>query len=207
MPTTGIPITFKGQARFNVSNAQHAIAACYLTGIDLEVIRAAMGTFHAGYDSTPGRMNIFDELPFRVIMDFAHNPAGYSKLCEFVDQQIVPGRKVVAFGGTGTRPDETLKKMAASLAGHFDFYFCREHVRRGKDGEKRRRPVAHIMHQGLLEAGISDEQITVLTKGKDVVFEIFDACAPGDLLVMLTSYVEMHLLPGYISEYADRHST
>ncbi len=50
-----------------------------------------------------------------------------------------------------------------------------------------------------------DQQIAVLTKGKDVVFEIFDACAPGDLLVMLTSYVEMHLLPGYISEYAGRN--
>jgi len=204
MTTSSIPITIEGQARFNVSNAMHTVAACYLNGVSIDVIRSAMGSFRAGYESTPGRLNIFDQLPFRVIMDFAHNPDGYQKLCEFVDQQHVTGRKVVAFAGTGTRPEETLKKMAASLAGHFDFYFCKEHVRRDKDGEDRRKPVAHIMRQGLLEAGVTDTQIAVRTKGKEVVFEIFDSCAPGDLLVLITSYVEMHQVPGYITEYAEQ---
>ena len=206
MATARIPITFDGHARFNVSNAMHTVAACYLSGIGLDIIRSAMSSFQTGYDSTPGRLNIFDELPFRVIMDFAHNPDGYVKLCEFIDQQIVSGRKIITFAGTGSRPDKTLKKISASIAGHFDFYFCREHVRRKKDGKERRKPVAHVMHQGLLESGVNDEQITVLTKGKEVLFEIFDACAPRDLLVVVTSHVEMHLLPGYIKEYATRIS-
>lgn len=134
-------------------------------------------------------------------MDFAHNPHGMEKLCEFTDRQDVPGRKLVAFSGSVDRADETIRKMGRAVAGHFDFYFCKEYVyRKGKAPRK----TAHLVQQGLLQAGVAEQQTVVMGKGKDVIFEIFGACQPGDLLVMLLGHVEKHQLPGYIEEYAGR---
>ncbi|MCW8926453.1 MAG: Mur ligase family protein, partial [Xanthomonadales bacterium] len=199
MPVAQIPATFDGTARFNTSNAMHAVVAAYLAGVEEDMIRTAMATFKNSYQGTPGRLNVFDDLPFRIVMDFAHNPDGMEKLCEFTDQQVVPGRKLVAFSGTVDRADETIRKMGRVVAGHFDFYFCKEYV---YSQGKAPRTTAHLLHQGLLQAGVAAEKTAVMGSGRDVIFKIFDACKPGDLLVMLLGHVEKHQLPGYIEEYA-----
>ena len=200
-----IPACFGGTAHFNVSNAMHAVSASYLSGVDAETIQTAMSNFTASWESTPGRLNVFDDLPFRIIMDFAHNPDGMLKICEFVDRQEVAGRKLVAFAGSINRTDEVIRQMGRSIAGHFDIYFCKEHIRADRTQP---RTVAHLLKQGLIEAGVAENQIVVRKYGKEVIFEIFDACRPGDLLIMLMGHVEKHHLPGYIREYAsaaDRH--
>ena len=202
IPSARIPATFDATARFNVSNAMHAIAATCLAGIRTESIGKAMTCFSSGYESTPGRLNVFDDLPFRVIMDFAHNPDGFEKICDFVDQQSVSGRKLIAFAGSPNRKDETLMSMGRAIAGHFDFYYCKEHKSRGEE----RRKVAHLLQQGLLEAGVEKEQTAIRVHGKEVIFEILDCCEPGDLLVMLLGHVEKHELPGQIREYAGQQT-
>jgi len=199
IPSARIPATFDATARFNVSNAMHAIAATYLAGISRDAIRKAMACFSSGYESTPGRLNVFDDLPFRVIMDFAHNPDGFEKLCDFVDQQTVSGRKLIAFAGSPDRKDETLVRMGRAMADHFDFYFCKEHKSRG---DVERRKVAPLLQQGLLEAGVDRDQTAIMAHGKEVIFEIFDSCESGDLLVMLLGHIEKHELAGQIREYA-----
>jgi cyanophycin synthetase len=205
MAVDSIPACFGGTAHFNVSNAMHAVTASYLSGIEIETIQKAMSDFTASWESTPGRLNVFDDLPFRVIMDFAHNPDGMRKICEFVDGQEVEGRKLVAFAGSINRTDEVIRQMGRSIAGHFDFYFCKEHIRPDRTQP---RTVGHLLKQGLMESGVAENQIAVRNYGKEVIFEIFDMCRPGDLLIMLMGHVEKHHLPGYIREYAstaDRH--
>lgn len=183
-----------------VSNAMHAVTASYLSGISIADIRMALSGFQAGYESTPGRLNIFDELPFRIIMDFAHNPDGMRRVGEFAGQQTVPGRKLIAFSGASNRVDKTIRNMGRAVAGYFDFYFCKEYepVEGKQPGQ-----VAPILRQGLIEQGVAENQIALKTFGKEVIFEIFDTCKPGDLLVMLMGHVEKHKLPAYIQEYAD----
>ena len=203
MDAASIPATFDGTARFNISNAMHAVISAYVFGTGIETIRIAMSSFDANYETTPGRLNIFDDLPFRIIMDFAHNPDGMKEFCNFIDHQDTAGRKLVAFAAPSSRTDETIKNVARSLAGHFDFYFCKEYAPRAN---RKRRKVAHILEQELLESGIAKEQVVVVNYGKEVIFEIFDACEPGDLLVMLLGHVEKHQLGGYIIEYAEKHA-
>ena len=140
--TNRIPASFDGVARFNVSNAMHAVVACYMSGVEIESISAALQRFEASYEITPGRMNVFGDLPFKIIMDFAHNPDGFRNISEFVDRQVVTGRKLVAFAGSADRTDETLRKMSHELAGHFDFYFCKDHVPSDKRNPEKKRLVA-----------------------------------------------------------------
>jgi hypothetical protein len=108
---------------------------------------------------------------------------------------------LIAFAGTRNRADETLKGIGRSMAGHFDFYFCKEHV--PSDGNAYRN-VARFLQQGLVESGVDENQTAIKNFGKDVIFEIFDACKPGDLLVMLMGHVEKLQLPDYIKEYASK---
>lgn len=198
MPVNRIPATFDGTARFNVSNAMHALAATYLLDVDIESIVAALGKFKAGQELTPGRLNVFDDLPFRVIMDFAHNPDGMQKICEFTDRQNTQGRKLIAFAGLGKRSDELNRKSAQAVAGHFDFYFCKD-IEPSKP--PKRRFTGPFMQQVLIDEGVSRDATTVLTFGKEVMFRIFDACEPGDLLLLLLGHFETGKVPGYIQEY------
>ncbi|MDH4020112.1 MAG: hypothetical protein OEU84_10970 [Xanthomonadales bacterium] len=57
---------------------------------------------------------------------------------------------------------------------------------------------------GLIEAGVDESQIALTTHGEEVIFEILDACKPGDLFLILLGHREKHLMPGYIKNYAAR---
>ena len=179
----------------------HAIAASHFEGTNNQAIRSALSTFSAGQEMTPGRMNVYDDLPFRIIIDFAHNPDGMIKVCDFIDRQTVTGRKLIAFAGSGKRNDETNIKAAQAVAGHFDFYFCKDYE---PSEPPKRKYMASFMQQVLIEEGIAGNQTMILTFGKDQIFKIFDTCEPGDLLLMLLGHVEKKTVPGYIKDYARR---
>jgi len=196
-----IPATFSGTARFNISNVMHAAAATFLVGTGIDLIRAALRKFSAGPALTPGRMNVFDGLPFRIIVDFAHNADGMRKVCEFVDRQQVSGHKLIAFSGADNRPEAANRRSAQAVAGHFDFYFCKDYDR---IPTPKRKLVGPFMQQALIEAGVAEEHTMVLTFGRDVILRILDACKPGDLLILLVGHVEKNTVPGYIEEYTRR---
>jgi cyanophycin synthetase len=182
MRVSSIPATMDGTARFNVSNAMHAIASSYLAGIDIEKIRTAMGSFKAGYDLTPGRLNVFDGLPFRVIMDYAHNADGFRKLSEFVDGQIVTGRKILMLGFSADRMDADIEAAVAPLSGHFDHYVCRN-FRRLKHRQAHEIPA--LLKSGLIYAGVSESDIDIVPEADEAVRHSLAIAAPGDLVVLL----------------------
>ena len=68
-----IPATIEGRAMHNVQNAMFAAALAFNLGVSLEGIRQGLRTFDSTYFQVPGRMNIYDEHPFRVILDYARS--------------------------------------------------------------------------------------------------------------------------------------
>ena len=102
-----IPATLEGRAMHNVQNAMFAAAMAYCGGVKLEDIRHGLRTFDTTFFQAPGRMNVFDEHPFRVILDFAHNPHAVEAMCNVVDQLAVAGRKIVESSSTPSRTDST----------------------------------------------------------------------------------------------------
>ena len=69
-----------------------AAALAYNMDISLEDIRHGLRTFDSSYFQAPGRTNIYDEHPFRVILDYAHNPAAVDAMCGLVDRFDTTGR-------------------------------------------------------------------------------------------------------------------
>jgi UDP-N-acetylmuramyl tripeptide synthase len=54
-------------------------------------------------------MNVFDELPFKVIVDYGHNAAAIEAMCQLVERLEPKGRKLVVLAGPGDRRDEDIE--------------------------------------------------------------------------------------------------
>lgn len=175
-----VPATFAGKASFNISNALHALGACYLMGVDIATIRAGLQGFELNYETAPGRLTFYDEHPFTVILDYAHNADGFSKLGAFVDQLEVEGKKIVMMQARGDYGEEFITQLATAAAGHFDHYICRSHpVFTGPD----RLRVLALMKKALLESGVEESQVTTTTDPDFAVATTLQMGSDGDLLV------------------------
>jgi cyanophycin synthetase len=120
-----IPATLEGRALHNVQNAMFAAALAFHMKIDLENIRQGLRTFDSTFFQSPGRLNVYDKHPFKVILDYAHNPAAVKMVCDVVDRYDIGGRKIVVLTMPGDRRDEDIMEVASIAAGHFDHYICR----------------------------------------------------------------------------------
>ena len=177
-----IPATIEGRAMHNVQNAMFAAALAYNMDISLEDIRQGLRTFGSTFFQAPGRMNIYDEHPFRVILDYAHNPAAVSAMCALVDRFDIEGRRVVVLSAPGDRRDEDIRRIAEIAAGHFDYFICRcDDNRRGRGTDE----VAVMLKNRLLEAGISADQIEVIPDEQEATLRALEFAETGDLVLVL----------------------
>ena len=63
------PITFDGEASFNIKNVLLALGVLHAIGVDLPPIRAAFKQFRAAWDILPASMNLYTKHEARVVID------------------------------------------------------------------------------------------------------------------------------------------
>ncbi|CUK16816.1 Cyanophycin synthetase [Ruegeria denitrificans] len=176
-----IPAALEGKAIFNVQNAMFAAAMAYSFGVDLDNIRHGLRTFDTSYFQAPGRLNVYDEHPFKVILDYGHNPAALKAMAALADQLEVKGRRLCVVAMPGDRRDEDIVDGAAALAGHFDHFICKADDRRRGRGHDE---VPQMMRQVLIDNGVDDAAITIIPDEVEAVTAALEQAAPGDLLVI-----------------------
>ena len=176
-----IPATLEGKAIFNVQNAMFAAAMAYSFGVDLDNIRHGLRTFDTSYFQAPGRMNVYDEHPFKVILDYGHNPAALSAMAQLSDRMEVKGRRICVVSMPGDRRDEDIADGAAALAGHFDQFICKADDRRRGRGHDE---VPQMMRKALIDNGVGDEAITIVPDEVEAVNAGLERAASGDLVVI-----------------------
>jgi len=182
-----IPATIEGRAMHNVQNAMFAAALAYNMGINIEDIQHGLRTFDSTFFQAPGRMNIYDEHPFKVILDYAHNPAAVKAICDLVDRFDVEGRKIVVLAAPGDRRDEDIREIAKIAAGHFDHYICRrDDNTRGRDGDE----VPVMMKDKLLEEDIHLDAIEVIADEQEATSRALEMANSGDLVLVLGDNVK-----------------
>ena len=181
-----IPATLEGRAMHNVQNAMFTAAMAFSMGLKLEDIRHGLRTFDTTFFQAPGRMNIFDEHPFKVILDYGHNPAAVEAMCGLVDRLEVVGRRICVLAGPGDRRDEDIKDMARIAAGHFDRYICRR-----DDSLRGRRPdeVPNLLRESLLASGVSSEQIVMIPDEQAATDAALREAQPGDLILLFADAI------------------
>ena len=130
--TTNIPLTENGTAAFMTANVLAATAAAFAQGFTVEQIRKALQTFVPGYETTPGRMNLFDLPNYKILVDYAHNPHGLLAMKSYL-QHIPAQRKIGIIAGIGDRLESDIVQFASIAASMFDHIIVRqEHHLRGR---------------------------------------------------------------------------
>jgi len=181
-----IPASLEGRALHNVQNAMFAASIAYGLDISLENIRQGLRTFDSTFYQAPGRMNVFDEHPFKVILDYAHNPAAVRVICQVADRLDVPGKRILVFTSPGDRRDEDIEAMAISAVGHFDHYVCRQDDNlRGRDHLE----IPQMMRQVLLDNGVPEDNVTIVTDEREANSLALSMARAGDLVLMLCDAV------------------
>jgi len=182
-----IPATIEGRATHNVQNAMFAAALAYNMGINIEDIRHGLRTFDSTFFQAPGRMNIYDEHPFKVILDYAHNAAAVQAICGLVDRFDVEGRKIIVLAAPGDRRDEDIRDIAEIAAGHFDHYICRrDDNTRGRGHDE----VAVMLKDKLLEEDIHADVIEVIPDEQEATSRALEMAESGDLVLVLGDNVK-----------------
>ncbi|HEX7916167.1 cyanophycin synthetase, partial [Rudaea sp.] len=98
-----IPATLEGRALHNVQNAMVAASLAFALGIKLDAIRQGLRTFDTTFFQAPGRMNVFNEHPFKVLMDYGHNAHAVGVMADLAGRLDVSGRRIVIVAGPGDR--------------------------------------------------------------------------------------------------------
>jgi cyanophycin synthetase len=182
-----IPATLEGQARANVANALAATAMTYALGIPVETIRQALRTFTTSFYQTPGRLNVWDKLPFRVLMDYGHNPAAFSQMSDLLGRMRPKYKRIVGvLSGPGDRRDEDLRELGRLAAGMFDEMIVKQdnRLRGRKDGES-----AGLIRDAAIDAGMASDKITTILPELEAVHYALDHGQSGDLLVIFADEV------------------
>ncbi len=151
-----IPITMQGKAKFMIDNVLAASLACYLYGFAIEDIANSLRTFIPSAQLTPGRLNVFKFKKFKVMIDFAHNPAGYEAIEDYL-KNVESTKKIGIISGVGDRRDEDIRECGKIAGRMFDHIIIRN--------EKHLRGRTEEEINGLVIGGIQES-------GRDVSYEI-----------------------------------
>ena len=176
-----IPATLEGRATHNVQNAMFAAALAQALGKSLDDIRHGLRTFNTTFFQAPGRMNVYDEHPFRVILDYGHNAAAMKAVCQLVKRLDVSGRKICVLGAPGDRRDEDIRAIADETAPHFDQFICKaDDDVRGRGPEE----VPRLLQARLKERGIDADSIEVVADEREAVDRALRQARENDLVVI-----------------------
>jgi len=178
-----IPATIEGKALHNVQNALAASLMAYAMGVKVDNIRQALRTFDTSYFQVPGRLNVYDELPFKVILDYGHNPAAVRAMVDLVKRMDVAGRRVCVLSAPGDRRDEDILEMARIIGESKAF----SHIFLKRDDDLRGRgptEIPELMRKGLVDAGYHEERITVIPDEREAVEAGLRHAQRDDLLLI-----------------------
>ncbi|HEY6321936.1 MAG TPA: cyanophycin synthetase [Thermoanaerobaculia bacterium] len=182
LPARQVPATVEGVAVHNIQNAMFAAAIAHGLGIGVENIRQGLRTFTADFFQTPGRLNFYNEHPFRVLLDYAHNAHGMQAMTRLIRGLAVHGRRIGIIAAPGDRRDEDIAGLAAAAAPAFDLVLIRE------DDNRRGRPpgeVGELLRHGLVAAGFPADCIAPeIYPEEQAVANALDIARAGDLLVI-----------------------
>ena len=194
-----VPLTFGGRAAFMIQNVLPAVLAAYVQGISVEDIRVAIESFIPSASQTPGRLNFFEFKHFKILLDYAHNAAGFRALQKFVEK--VEGKpKIGIVAGVGDRRDEDIRAIGEIAAEMFDEIIIRQDKNlRGRTEQE----LIDLMLEGL-EAGAHKKPVRVIPSEREAIAYAIKNAPLGALIVVSSDVVPdaLNLVMQYKEEEA-----
>lgn len=185
-----IPITLGGLVTCNVENALAATAALYGLGISADMMKAGLMSF----TENAGRFEMYDYNGAVIMLDYAHNPAGYDNVIRTCAQ--LEHRQVIGIiGMPGDRLDTAISEVGRLSAGAFDRLIVKE------DTDKRGRApgeVAALLQDAAVMAGFPLFRITVIDNELEALKKAVSEAVNGDLIVVF--YEKLRHLQKYLED-------
>jgi cyanophycin synthetase len=173
-----IPMTFNGQAKFNIYNILAAIAACRAYGLEGHQIMPLIRRFDSNAQN-PGRANLFQWNGSSILLDYGHNPEAFRSVIKMASS-VKNKRLIGVVGVPGDRDDSLIKESGKVLAQGFDYLIIKEDKdRRGRaPGE-----TAKVLYNALSECAPQVPKQIVLDEDH-AVSQALKQVKQGDLLVI-----------------------
>jgi cyanophycin synthetase len=181
-----IPATIEGKAMHNVQNAMFAAVMAYAMGVRTENIRQGLRTFDTSYFQVPGRTNVWNDLPFKVVVDYGHNAPAVQAMTDFAQRLECSGRRICVLAAPGDRRDEDIRNIARVVSRGFDHFIVRR-----DDDLRGRKPdeVPRMLHDELLAAGVPEEKIQVIPDEQAAIDTALRMARRGDLLLLFADKI------------------
>jgi cyanophycin synthetase len=194
---THIPLTFGGSVDFMIQNVLAATLSTFLYGYKIEDIKMSLETFIPSAAQTPGRMNIFKFKEFKILVDFAHNPDGFSGIRDYL-KTIEATEHIGVISGTGDRRDEDIKEIARIAASMFDkIIICQEKYMRGRTQQA----IIDLLLSGIHEIK-PDMEIIINNNGEDSLKYIIATARSGAFITILSNTIDNAIVK--VSDYLDK---
>ncbi len=179
-----IPLTFRGKAAFMIQNILPAVLTGFIRNFKIEDIRLALETFIPSPVQTPGRMNMFEFRKFNVMVDYAHNPAGFQAISKFIEK-IEAKPKIGIIAGVGDRRDEDIIALGTLAAKMFDEIIVRQDRNlRGRS----EREIIDLMLQGVHKIDVN-KKYTVIPSEPEAIDYAFKNAKKGSFIVICSDVV------------------
>ncbi len=192
-----IPLTYGGRAEFMIQNVLAATLACFVHGVSLEDLRVGLTTFNAGTAQTPGRLNFIEIGGVTVLMDYAHNPAGFRGLQSFI-RKLPHKYHTVVLNGTGDRRDDDIREFGKIAGDTFDRIVIRRgNYLRGRTEEE----MFRLLQEGIAQSE-NTPQVRVMPESRDAIHHAIKNGRKGELVVTLADRVPDDIK--YVQEYRDK---
>ena len=179
-----IPLTFGGKATYNIQNVLPTLLAAFVRNFKIEDIRVSLQTFIPGPVQTPGRMNIFRFKNFDVMIDYAHNAAGFHAIGDML-KKVNAKKHVGVIAGVGDRRDEDTIALGAVAAEMFDEIIIRQDKNlRGKTEQQ----IIDLIIQGISSVD-KNKKVTVFRKETEAIDFAIKNIEKGSFLTICSDVV------------------
>lgn len=196
-----IPLTYGGKAKFMIQNVLPAVLAAHVQGFSNEDIKVALETFIPSPTQTPGRLNLFHFKDFKILLDYAHNPAGMRALQQFIEN-LDATVTVGIIAGIGDRRVEDNNEMGSIAAEMFDEIIIRQDKRlRGKTEEE----LINMLNDGI-KMYDPNKKTTIIPSESEAIKYAVDNAKKGSLIVLCSDVVPdaLELVKQLKEEESDR---
>jgi cyanophycin synthetase len=198
-----LQLTHNGQISFQVENSLASIAAAWVLGIPLDVVRARAETIAADIDKVPGRFNVLEIEGATVVVDYGHNTHSLAAVIDAINT-FPHKRRTCVYSTAGDRRDCDIIRQGELLGAAFDrVILFEDHYRRGRaNGE-----IIDLFRKGLTSATRASE-ILVIDGATNAAETALNTMEPGDLVLLQADTIDetVQWLRGYLATLVAKRS-
>lgn len=183
-----IPITCGGLIGCNIENSLAAVSALYALHVPIDLISSGLQSF----TENKGRFNLFELNGSKIMLDYGHNPAGYTQVIDAC-RKLGFTRLVGVIGMPGDRMEASIQEAAKISAGAFERIYIKEDkdLRGRSPGE-----VAGLFYDAITESGFPSSNVSITENELDAMKAALTDGKSGDLIVVL--YEKLEPLTAYL---------